>query len=48
VHVRQNLVFIGIVVGVLALGAALAWAMFAAAHSPTSANRANASPAPAR
>ncbi len=45
---RQNLLFIGIVGGVLALGAALAWAMFAAAHSPSSANRAEVSPAPAR
>jgi hypothetical protein len=36
---RSNLIFVGIVVGVLALGAGLAWALFAVAHSPSSANR---------
>ncbi len=39
---RKNLIVVGIVVGILALGAGLAWALVAAAHSPTSANRAEA------
>lgn len=41
---RKNLIVVGIIVGVLSLGAGLAWALVVAAHSPTSANRAEALP----